>query len=58
MAVFVLLEWFADFRLPTFLTFTYKQIYVTWGIFCGGLMLCYLITDKHAPTRAPGCTSC
>ncbi len=54
MAVFVLLEWFADFRLPTFLTFTYKQIYVTWGIFCGGLMLCYLVTDKGSLDTGAG----
>ena len=47
MAVFVALELFAGFRLGTFLTFNQKQIYVTWGIFAGGLMLCYLIMDKH-----------
>jgi hypothetical protein len=47
MAVFVALELFAGFRLGTFLTFNQKQIYVTWGIFSGGLMLCYLIMDKH-----------
>src|SRR5256885_1307825 len=29
MVVFVLLEWFAGFMLPEFLTFTYKQMYVT-----------------------------
>jgi hypothetical protein len=47
MAVFVALELFAGFRLGTFLTFNQKQIYVTWGIFSGGLMLCYLIMDKQ-----------
>src|SRR5262249_54311526 len=47
-------ELFADFRLGSFLTFTYKQIYVTWGIFAGGLMLCYLIMDKHGLDTGAG----
>jgi hypothetical protein len=54
MAVFVALEIFAGFTLPTFLTFNYKQIYVTWGIFNGGLMLCYLIMDKHGADTGAG----
>jgi hypothetical protein len=54
MAVFVALEVFVDFRLGTFLTFTYKQVYVTWGIFNGGLMLCYLIMDKHGVDAGAG----
>ena len=58
LAVFVALDLFIDFRLPVFLTFTYKQVYVTWGIFCGGLMLCYLIMDKHGADAGPACTTC
>jgi len=54
MAVFVALELFAGFRLGTFLTFNQKQIYVTWGIFDGGLMLCYLIMDKHGADTGAG----
>ena len=54
MAVFVALELFAGFHLGTFLTFNQKQIYVTWGIFCGGLMLCYLIMDKHGVDTGVG----
>ena len=54
MAVFVALEWFVGFTLPTFLTFTYRQIYVTWGIFAGGLMLCYLVMDKHGADTGAG----
>jgi hypothetical protein len=54
MAVFVALELFVGFRLGTFLTFTSKQIYVTWGIFAGGLMLCYLIMDKHGLDTGAG----
>jgi hypothetical protein len=46
MAVFVALEIFVGFTLPTFLTFTYKQMYVTWGIVAGVFMLAYLIMDK------------
>jgi hypothetical protein len=54
MAVFVALEIFLGFHLGTFLTFNYKQIYVTWGIFCGGLMLCYLVMDKHGANSGAG----
>jgi hypothetical protein len=54
MAVFVILEWTVGFKLPTFLTFTYRQIYVTWGIFAGGLMLCYLVMDKHGLDTGAG----
>jgi hypothetical protein len=54
MAVLVALDLFVDFRLGSFLTFTYKQIYVTWGIFTGGLMLCYLIMDKHGVDTGAG----
>ncbi len=54
LAVFVALDLFIDFQLPVFLTFTYKQIYVTWGIFCGALMLCYLIMDKHGADTGAG----
>jgi hypothetical protein len=54
MAVFVALELFVGFRLGTFLTFNHKQIYVTWGIFAGGLMLCYLIMDKHGADTGAG----
>jgi hypothetical protein len=54
MAVFVALDIFVGFRLGTFLTFNYKQIYVTWGIFCGGLMLCYLVMDKHGANSGAG----
>ena len=54
MAVFVALELFAGFQLGTFLTFNQKQIYVTWGIFAGGLMLCYLIMDKHGVDTGVG----
>jgi len=54
MAVFVALELFAGFHLGTFLTFNQKQIYVTWGIFSGGLMLCYLIMDKHGVDTGVG----
>jgi hypothetical protein len=54
MAVFVALELFVGFRLGTFLTFNNKQIYVTWGIFAGGLMLCYLIMDKHGADTGVG----
>src|SRR3954453_7030248 len=45
MAVFVLLDLLADFRLPTFLTFNYKQMYVTWGITAAVFMLAWLIID-------------
>jgi hypothetical protein len=54
MAVFVALEIFAGFKLPTFLTFTYRQMYVTWGIVAGGLMLCYLVMDKQGADTGAG----
>jgi hypothetical protein len=54
MAVLVALDLFVGFQLGSFLTFTYKQIYVTWGIFTGGLMLSYLIMDKHGVDTGAG----
>ena len=54
MAVFVALDVIIGFKLPTFLTFTPKQIYVTWGVVAGGFMLCYLITDKVGADSKPG----
>src|SRR4051794_16471040 len=45
MALFVLLDLLADFRLPNFLTFNYKQMYVTWGITAAVFMLAWLIID-------------
>jgi hypothetical protein len=54
MAVFVALEIFVGFTLPTFLTFTYKQMYVTWGVVAGVFMLAYLITDKGGTDSKAG----
>jgi hypothetical protein len=45
MALFVLLELLAGFKLPDFLTFNYKQMYVTWGLTAGVFMLAWLILD-------------
>src|SRR5262245_62260978 len=52
MVVFVALEIFAGFTLPTFLTFTYKQMYVTWGITAGAFMLAWLILDTPADKKS------
>ena len=52
MAVFVALELLAGFQLPTFLTFTYKQMYVTWGIVAAVFMLAWLILDTPADKKA------
>ena len=46
MAVFVALDVLADFQLPTFITFTYKQMYVTWGVVAAVFMLAWLIIDS------------
>jgi hypothetical protein len=54
MAVFVALEVLAGFRLPIFLTFNYKQMYVTWGITAAGFMLCWLIVDKGSVDTGAG----
>jgi hypothetical protein len=54
MVVFVLLEWLVGFTIPTFLTFTYKQMYVTWGVVAAVLMLAYLIMDKHGGSSKAG----
>src|SRR3954462_668881 len=45
MAVFVLLDLLAGFQLPPFLTFNYKQMYVTWGVTAAVFMLAWLIID-------------
>lgn len=52
MAVFVILELVAGFRLPDFLTFNYKQMYVTWGITAGVFMLAWLIVDSGPDKKA------
>jgi hypothetical protein len=54
MAVFVALDVLIGFRLPIFLTFNYKQMYVTWGITAAGFMLCYLIVDKGGADTGAG----
>jgi hypothetical protein len=54
MAVFVALELFVGFRLGSFLTFTYKQMYVTWGITAGVFMLAWLILDKGGVDTGAG----
>ncbi len=52
MVVFVLLDLLAGFHLPDFLTFNYKQMYVTWGITAGVFMLAWLILDTPADKKA------
>jgi|RhiMethySRZTD1v2_1073278.scaffolds.fasta_scaffold220008_3 hypothetical protein len=52
MAVFVALEIFTGFTLPAFLTFTYKQMYVTWGIVAAVFMLAWLILDTAADKKS------
>jgi hypothetical protein len=52
MVVFVLLDLLAGFHLPDFLTFTYKQMYVTWGIVAAVFMLAWLILDTPADKKA------
>jgi hypothetical protein len=52
MALFVALDLLAGFQLPTFLTFTYKQMYVTWGIVAAVFMLAWLILDTPADKKA------
>jgi hypothetical protein len=52
MAVFVALEIFTAFTLPTFLTFTYKQMYVTWGVVAAVFMLAWLILDTAADKKS------
>jgi hypothetical protein len=52
MAVFVALEVIVGFRLGTFLTFNYKQMYVTWGITAGVFMVAWLILDTPADKKA------
>jgi hypothetical protein len=54
MAVFVALDLLIGFRLPIFLTFNYKQMYVTWGISAAGFMLCWLIVDKGGVDTGAG----
>jgi len=54
MAVFVALDLLTGFRLPIFLTFNYKQMYVTWGIVAAGFMLCYLLVDKGGADTGAG----
>jgi hypothetical protein len=54
MAVFVALDVLIGFRLPIFLTFNYKQMYVTWGITAAGFMLCFLIQDKGPADTGAG----
>jgi hypothetical protein len=54
MAVFVALDVLIGFRLPIFLTFSYKQMYVTWGITAAGFMLCFLIQDKGGADTGAG----
>ena len=41
-------------QTPDILTFTYRQMYVTWGIVAGGLMLCYLVMDKQGADTGAG----
>ena len=54
MAVFIALDIFAGFRLPDFLTFNYKQMYVTWGVVAGVFMLAWLIVDTGALDKKAG----